>query len=56
MIPRCSTQTFVPEPQPWEGQERIEAALSTGLQQLAEIKTKWDPDNVFRTNRNIIPS
>ena len=39
-----------------EGQERIEAALSSGLQRLAEIKAKWDPDNVFRTNRNIKPA
>jgi hypothetical protein len=39
-----------------EGPERIEAALGKGLQQLAEVKAKWDPQNVFRTNRNIIPA
>jgi FAD/FMN-containing dehydrogenase len=39
-----------------EGPERIEAALSNGLQRLAEVKAKWDPDNVFRTNRNIRPA
>jgi len=38
-----------------EGPERIEAALGTGIQRLAEIKAKWDPQNVFRTNRNIKP-
>lgn len=38
-----------------EGSDRIEAALGTGLQRLAEVKTKWDPQNVFRTNRNIKP-
>jgi hypothetical protein len=38
-----------------EGRERIEAALGTGLQRLAEIKARWDPDNVFRMNRNIKP-
>lgn len=38
-----------------EGADRIEAALGKGLQRLAEIKSKWDPDNVFRTNRNIKP-
>jgi hypothetical protein len=39
-----------------EDQERVEAALGKGLQRLAEIKSKWDPQNVFRTNRNITPA
>jgi len=39
-----------------EGPERIEAALGRGLARLAEVKAKWDPQNVFRTNRNIKPS
>ncbi len=39
-----------------EGPERIEAALSSGYQRLAEIKGKWDPENIFRTNRNIKPA
>jgi hypothetical protein len=39
-----------------EGPERIESALSNGLQRLAEVKAKWDPENVFRINRNIKPS
>ena len=34
---------------------RIDAALGQGIQRLAEIKTKWDPQNMFRTNRNIKP-
>jgi len=38
-----------------EGPERIEAALGEGIQRLAEVKAKWDPENVFRTNRNIKP-
>jgi FAD/FMN-containing dehydrogenase len=38
-----------------EGPERIQAALGSSLNRLAEIKTKWDPMNVFRTNRNILP-
>lgn len=38
-----------------EGPERIEAALGNGLQRLAEVKTNWDPENMFRTNRNIKP-
>lgn len=39
-----------------EGSERIEAALGTALQRLAAIKARWDPMNVFRTNRNIKPA
>ena len=35
--------------------ERIEAALGKNLRRLAEVKARWDPDNVFRTNRNITP-
>ena len=38
-----------------EGHDRIEAALGKNLQRLAEVKTKWDPNNLFRTNRNIKP-
>jgi FAD/FMN-containing dehydrogenase len=36
-----------------EGPERTAAALGGGLSRLAEVKSRWDPQNVFRTNRNI---
>ena len=39
-----------------ESPERIEAALGKGLERLAEVKAKWDPQNMFRTNRNIKPA
>ncbi len=39
-----------------ETPERIQAALGKGLARLAEVKAKWDPENVFRTNRNIKPA
>jgi FAD/FMN-containing dehydrogenase len=39
-----------------EGPERIKAALGEGLERLAQVKAKWDPRNVFRTNRNITPA
>lgn len=39
-----------------EGSGRVEAALGHALHRLAEIKTRWDPENVFRTNRNILPA
>jgi FAD/FMN-containing dehydrogenase len=39
-----------------EPPERIEAALGAALQRLAQVKSRWDPENVFRTNRNIKPA
>jgi FAD/FMN-containing dehydrogenase len=38
-----------------EGPERIEAALGKGLNRLAKVKARWDPENVFRTNHNVTP-
>ncbi len=38
-----------------EGPERVEAALRKGMTRLAQVKARWDPDNVFRMNRNIKP-
>ncbi len=38
-----------------DGVERTEAALGGALGRLRQIKGKWDPENVFRTNRNIPP-
>ena len=39
-----------------EGPERIAAALGKGARQLAQVKAKWDPQNMFRINRNIKPA
>ncbi|HEX5138648.1 MAG TPA: FAD-binding oxidoreductase [Planctomycetota bacterium] len=39
-----------------EGRDRTEAALGKSLRRLGEVKAKWDPQNVFRTNRNIKPA
>jgi FAD/FMN-containing dehydrogenase len=38
-----------------ESAERIATALGKGLGRLAEVKAKWDPGNMFRTNRNVKP-
>lgn len=39
-----------------EGDERIRAAYGTNYERLVEVKTTWDPDNVFRLNKNIPPA
>jgi FAD/FMN-containing dehydrogenase len=39
-----------------EGRDRTEAAIGKGMRRLAGIKAKWDPENVFRTNKNIRPA
>ncbi|MES1241792.1 MAG: FAD-binding oxidoreductase [Acidobacteriota bacterium] len=39
-----------------EGSDRVDAALGGSLRRLAEVKARWDPENVFRTNRNIRPA
>jgi len=39
-----------------EGPERTQAALGKSMQRLGQVKKRWDPENVFRTNRNIDPA
>jgi FAD/FMN-containing dehydrogenase len=39
-----------------EGPDRIAAALGKNVQRLTKVKAKWDPQNIFRTNRNIAPA
>lgn len=39
-----------------ESPERIEAALGNSWSRLKGIKQTWDPQNLFRVNRNIRPS
>jgi FAD/FMN-containing dehydrogenase len=35
--------------------DRIQAAYGANFDRLAEIKATWDPENLFRTNKNILP-
>ena len=39
-----------------EGSDRIADAYGENGERLVEIKTKWDPDNLFRMNKNIPPA
>jgi FAD/FMN-containing dehydrogenase len=38
-----------------EGAERVKAAYRDNFERLVEIKTKYDPDNFFARNQNILP-
>jgi len=38
-----------------EGHERIRAAYGKNYDRLAAVKAKWDPENLFRMNKNIVP-
>jgi FAD/FMN-containing dehydrogenase len=38
-----------------EGEERIHSAYRKNYERLVEVKTKWDPSNMFRMNKNIVP-
>jgi FAD/FMN-containing dehydrogenase len=39
-----------------EGEERVKATYGDNYKRLAEIKSKYDPTNLFRVNQNIKPS
>ena len=39
-----------------EGQERVKAAYRGNYDRLAQIKHRYDPDNIFHINQNIQPA
>jgi FAD/FMN-containing dehydrogenase len=39
-----------------EGVDRVRAAYRDNYERLAQIKAKYDPDNFFRFNQNIVPA
>jgi hypothetical protein len=38
-----------------ESNDRLQSAYGENRDRLVEVKTKWDPDNLFRMNQNIEP-
>jgi FAD/FMN-containing dehydrogenase len=38
-----------------EGERQLQAAFGDHFERLRELKQRWDPDNVFRLNHNIVP-
>lgn len=38
-----------------EGQDRVKASYGDNYKKLVQIKTKYDPENLFRVNQNIKP-
>lgn len=38
-----------------EGDDRVRAAYRENHDRLVDVKTHWDPENVFRMNKNIVP-
>jgi hypothetical protein len=38
-----------------EGQSRVKASYKGNYERLSKIKKKYDPDNLFRVNQNILP-
>ena len=38
-----------------EGEERVRATYGTNFDRLVEVKRRYDPENLFRANRNVRP-
>ena len=39
-----------------EGEERVRASYRDNYDRLAQVKAKYDPENLFRVNQNIQPA
>jgi FAD/FMN-containing dehydrogenase len=39
-----------------EGDERVKSAYGENYERLAELKARYDPENLFGTNQNIEPA
>jgi hypothetical protein len=55
MRPSSTGRTYINFQTADEGEERIRATYGSNFDRLVEVKRKYDPDNLFRVNRNIDP-
>jgi FAD/FMN-containing dehydrogenase len=55
ILPLSTGGTYVNFLTEEEGDERIRAAYGSNYARLVDVKKAWDPDNVFRANKNITP-
>ena len=39
-----------------EGQDRVKASYRGNYDRLAQVKARYDPDNLFHVNQNIQPA
>jgi len=39
-----------------DGEDRVDAAYGTNRARLAEVKKRYDPENLFRVNQNVAPA
>jgi FAD/FMN-containing dehydrogenase len=39
-----------------EGQDRIKASYRGNYDRLAQVKNRYDPENIFHINQNILPA
>jgi FAD/FMN-containing dehydrogenase len=54
--PHAGSGVYVNDLDRDESQERVQEAYGVNYPRLAELKRRWDPDNVFRANHNITPA
>jgi FAD/FMN-containing dehydrogenase len=39
-----------------EGNESVEASYGDNYKRLAQVKARYDPENLFHINQNILPA
>jgi FAD/FMN-containing dehydrogenase len=53
--PSSTGRTYINFQTADEGEDRIRATYGSNFERLVEVKKKYDPDNLFRVNRNVDP-